>query len=151
MRDTSKPVVCHECGGYFTASGLRMHAGSAKCRLNQRARPLQLEVEKEHARLKSKGKHVVVTNVALALERRNLEEVCGLEKAGTKLLHTDLNCYILDQYWVHDWVYRIWQRYNQQGYTRTAYSQFEKLAQLSERDRQAEIGMIMLHMLSQDG
>lgn len=141
-----KAAVCHECGGYFTLAGLRMHENTAKCKLAKIAKPLSIEAEVEYNRVKASSKHVVVKNVALAISRRGLAEVCGLEKAGTKLMHTDMECYILDQYWVHEWVYLIWNKYNEKGYTRQAYQLFENLGTLSEEDRESEIGMLILSM-----
>lgn len=145
---TSRPeaVVCHECGKPFTPTGLAMHSGTAKCRLTQRSVPLKAATEMEQARMRSKCKSPVVKNVASALYRRNLEGMCGLEKASTKLIHTDIDCLVLDEYWVHEWVYRIWKEQNDSGYTRNAYSLLEKLNELPKDQRESEIGLIMLGM-----
>jgi rRNA maturation protein Nop10 len=139
-------TVCHECGNYFTPSGLRMHAGSEKCRLTKIATPMRMSTEKEYTRRRMTGKHPVLTNVALAIKRRNLEDMCGLELAPTKLLHSDISCAILDQYWVNEWVYRIWQKYNKNGYTRQAYVILENLKGMPTKDRDSEIGLILLDM-----
>jgi hypothetical protein len=145
---TSRPeaVVCHECGKPFTPTGLAMHAGTAKCRLTQRSVPLKAETEKEQERMRAKSKAPVVKNVASALYRRNLEGMCGLESASTKLIHTDVDCLVLEEYWVYEWVYRIWKQQNDSGYTRTAYALLEELNEMSQDQRESEIGIIMLGM-----
>jgi hypothetical protein len=139
-------VVCHACAGYFTPSGLRMHMGSEKCRLATIAKPMKEAVTKEYSKRRAIGKHPIVKNVALALKRRNLETLCALELAPTKLMHTDIDCSILEQYWVSEWVYRIWERYNKSGYTRQAYVLLENLSTLSVQDRESEIGLLLLQM-----
>lgn len=96
--------------------------------------------------MRAKCKSPVVKNVASALYRRNLEDMCGLEKASTKLIHTDIDCLVLDEYWVHEWVYRIWKQQNDSGYTRTAYALLEELNEMSQDQRESEIGIIMLGM-----
>lgn len=145
-RPRTEAVVCKECGGYFTPLGLRMHEGTNKCNLNKRARPLTESVEKERKRMEGKGKVPVVKNVATALFRRNLEHMSGLEKADTKLLHTDIDCTVLEEFWVHEWVYKIWEQHNRTGYTRDAYSKLEKLNELSKEERDREIGLILLNL-----
>ena len=145
-RPRIEAVVCSECGGYFTPLGLRMHEGSEKCNLNKRAKPLTEATDKERRRMENKGKTPVVKNVATALFRRNLENMCGLEKAKTKLLHTDIDCTVLEEYWVHEWVYKIWEQHNRTGYTRDAYSKLEKLNELSKDERDREIGLILLNL-----
>jgi hypothetical protein len=139
-------VVCHECGGYFTPSGLRMHSGSEKCRLAKLAKPLKEQCETEYASMKAQRKAVVVKNVALAISRRDLQGMCGLELAKTKLMHTDLECEILDQHWVHEWVYLVWKHYNKAGYTRAAYKKLEELKAMTIPDRESEIGLLMLNI-----
>lgn len=96
--------------------------------------------------MRAKSKAPVVKNVASALYRRNLEDMCGLEKASTKLMHTDIDCTVLDEYWVYEWVYRIWKQQNDSGYTRTAYALLEELNEMSQEQRESEIGIIMLGM-----
>lgn len=139
-------VVCYECGNFFTPTGLNMHRGSEKCRLAKEAKPLREATLKEQARMQAKGKASIVKNVASALYRRNLEDMCGLESAPTKLIHTDIDCTVLTEYWVHEWVYRIWKEQNDSGYTRNAYSLLEKLNDLPKDQRESEIGLIMLGM-----
>ena len=139
-------VVCYECGNYFTPTGLNMHEGSEKCRLTKIAKPMKAATVEEQDRMRSKGKAPVVKNVASALFRRNLESLCGLEKASTKLLHTDIDCTVLDEYWVHEWVYRIWQEHNENGYTRVAYTLLQRLDDMPQDERESEIGLIMLGM-----
>lgn len=139
-------VVCHECGNFFTPSGLRMHEGSEKCRLTKIARPLREATVEECKRMSSLGKAPIVKNVASALFRRNLEGLCGLEKASTRLMHSDMDCTVLDEYWVHEWVFRIWEKHNTEGYTRKAYALLESLNEMSQDQRDREIGLIMLGM-----
>ncbi len=139
-------VVCHECGNFFTPTGLNMHRGSEKCRLAKEAKPLKVATNKEQDRMRARGKAPIVKNVASALYRRNLEGMCGLERAKTKLMHTDIDCTVLDEYWVHEWVYRIWKEQNDSGYTRNAYTLLEKLNELPKDQRESEIGLIMLGM-----
>lgn len=139
-------VVCHECAQYFTPSGLHMHTGSEKCRLAKIAKPMSESAQAEFDRMKQKGKHPVVKNVALALQRRRLESISGLEKAPTKLMHSDIDCVIIDQYWVEGWVYNLWKKHNKIGYTRAAYSMLEGLNKLSLEDRESKIGLILLNM-----
>jgi len=123
-----------------------MHAGTQKCNLNKRAIPLIESVKKERKRMAGKGKVPVVKNVATALLRRNLGHMCGLEKAYTKLLHTDIDCTILEEFWVQEWVYKIWEQHNRTGYTRDAYAKLEKLNELSKDERDREIGLILLNI-----
>jgi hypothetical protein len=123
-----------------------MHAGSEKCKLTQQSRPLKEATKKEKERMRAKGKAPVVKNVASALFRRNLEHMCGLESARTKLIHTDIDCTVLDEYWVYEWVYRIWNQHNSEGYSRKAYALLEALEELSQDERDREIGLIMLGM-----
>lgn len=144
-RDT---MVCPECGGYFTPSGLEMHRGSKKCELRVIARPLQEKVDAESQRLELSSKTRVYKNVATAIVRRGLTELCGLEKARTKLYQTDLECKILEEYWVHDWVYRLWRHHNRSGYTRRAYATLESINKLPDDERDSEIGLILLRMLN---
>lgn len=94
----------------------------------------------------SKGKSPIVKNVASALFRRNLENMCGLEMVKTKLIHTDIDCTVLPEYWVHEWVYRIWKQHNEEGYSRKAYALLEDLNAMSQDLRDREIGLIMLGM-----
>lgn len=123
-----------------------MHTGSEKCRLAQVAIPLKASTEAEYKRMKQKGKKVVVKNVALALARRGLQDICGLEQVGTKLMHTDIDCTVLEQYWIHEWAYLIWARDNARGYTRAAYQILEELKSMSIEDREIEIGLLMLNI-----
>ena len=92
------------------------------------------------------GKAPIVKNVAKAICSRKLESICGLDKVKTRLVHTDIDCYALEEYWVDEWVFRIWDKYNKEGYTRKAYTLFEKLKSLSKDDRDSEIGLILLDM-----
>jgi hypothetical protein len=142
----AETVVCYECGNYFTPTGLSMHAGSEKCRLTKLAKPLKVETTQERERMQAKGKACIAKNVAKAVHSRELSEMCGLEKAKTKLLHTDMSCEVQEEYWVHEWVYRIWEQQNRTGYTRTAYSLLEKLNNMPKDERESEIGLIMLGM-----
>ena len=142
----AETVVCYECGNYFTPTGLSMHEGSEKCRLTKLAKPLKVETLEEQARMQAKGKACIAKNVAKAIHSRNLSEMCGLEKAKTKLLHTDMDCAVLEEYWVHEWVFRIWEQQNRTGYTRTAYSLLENLNRMPKDERESEIGLIMLGM-----
>jgi len=145
-RPSAPPVVCNECGVYITPEGWRMHAGSEKWKLTQQSRPRKEATKREKERMRAKGKAPVVKNVASALFRRNLENMCGLEMAKTKLIHTDIDCTVLPEYWVHEWVYRIWKQHNDDGYSRKAYALLEALDELSKDERDREIGLIMLGM-----
>ena len=139
-------VVCHECGRMLTSAGLRMHAGSKKCDLRKIARPMLEATEAETARLEEQGKVSIVSNVAQALERRGLTELTGLVKAETKLFQTDLVCEIWEQWWVDEWVQRIWQKHRDKGYTRSAYTLLERLNEMDQDTRESEIGLIFLEM-----
>ena len=136
--------LCHDCGKVFTAAGLKMHKGSYKCELATMAKPMKEEVDATISEMVDKGKVPIVKNVALAIIRRGVEEVCGLEVAPTKLVHTDIDCYIEDQYWVESWIHKIWQNYNKQGYTRAAYNLFKELSELPLEARESKIGLILL-------
>ena len=148
-RKRPDPVTCMECGGVFTPSGLEMHKGSRKCELRQIARPMQTEIDLEVRRLELESKHRVLKNVATAIQRRGLEELTGLELASTKLYQTDLECMILDEYWVNTWVFQLWYRENKKGYTRRAYATLEKLAAMPEAERESELGLILLRLLDE--
>lgn len=90
------------------------------------------------------GKVPVITNVAQALMRRNLEELTGLESAETKLVLTDLDCYVKTEYWVYGWVKQLWSKYSNEGYTRNFYERMKELERMNPDDRDSEIGLILL-------
>lgn len=140
----SSAVVCHECGGYFTPAGLQMHKGSRKCSLRKEAIPLKKLTDENLRTMDLADKESVVTNIAVALERRGLSELSGLETCETKLILTDLECGTKDEYWVHKWVKKLWTKYSNEGYTRKFYAIMEKLLELPENERDSEIGLILL-------
>lgn len=147
---TTTPTVCHECGGYFTPAGLAMHTGSNKCEINKRARPLAELVKKNRDTLKHKDKEPIVTNIAQAIRRRGLMDLTGLESAKTKLVKTDLECYVKEEFWVYSWVKMLWKKYSDEGYTRKFYMRMENLLSMPLNDRESEIGLILLGVSNDD-
>lgn len=137
-------TVCHECGGYFTPMGLRMHEGSRKCSIRKEAIPLRKITNENLRKMDLADKESVVTNIAVAIERRGLAELTGLEISETKLVLTDQYCETKNEYWVHKWVKKLWAKYADEGYTRKFYAIMEKLLELPQEERESEIGLILL-------
>lgn len=139
-------AVCHECGGYFTPAGLRMHTGSRKCAVRKEAIPLKERTDQNLLRMEKADKESVVTNIAMAIERRGLSDLSGLEITETKLVLGDTYCATKDEYWVHRWVKNLWKKYAEEGYTRKFYAIMDKLLAMPKDERDSEIGLILLGM-----
>lgn len=137
-------AVCHECGGYFTPMGLRMHEGSRKCAIRKESIPLKKTTDTNLRKMDLADKESVVANIATAIERRGLSELTGLEISETKLVLTDQYCETKNEYWVHKWVKKLWSKYADEGYTRKFYAIMEKLLELPQEERESEIGLILL-------
>lgn len=123
-----------------------MHTGSRKCAVRKEAIPLRQRTDANLLEMDKAGKESVVTNIAMALERRGLAELTGLEISETKLVLGDTYCETKDEYWVHRWVKKLWKKYANEGYTRKFYAIMEKLLALPEDERDSEIGLILLGM-----
>ena len=123
-----------------------MHTGSRKCAVRREAIPLRQLTDANTSKLIRDDKETVVTNIALAIERRGLAELTGLEVSTTKLVLADTYCETKDEFWVHRWVKNLWKKYADEGYTRKFYAIMEKLQAMPEEDRESEIGLILLGM-----
>ena len=126
-----------------------MHRGTRKCELAQQAVALKGRVHTAWNELDRAGKVPVSTNIATALQRRGLSQLAGLEIADTKLVYTDMECYIKEEPWVHRWVKWLWKKHNDEGYTRTFYTQMEQIQNLPPEEREKEVGLILLRSSDQ--
>lgn len=99
-------VECSLCGLIMKPQGFHNHKGSKVCARYTLFRP-RIEVVKNTIKeLTDKGKVSITRTTSNALERRDLEDITGLEFAKTEYGIFEDSFYPYERPWVYEWVYK---------------------------------------------
>lgn len=139
-------VVCLDCGESFSALGMHNHQRSKRCSRLKATKHIREEALSTKARLREAGKRPVMGQVANAIIGRQLQDLTGFEVAETGCTETTTGIESYKEYWAWDWVARLWHLYRVDNATAKFYARLSHMNTLSEEDKEAEIGLILLRI-----